>query len=120
MNNELTDDIVIARMRTALDEVGADIDIRTTGGTTGAADNRNGVAALDVVPMPTPTGARRRWIGVAAATLLLVGGATLALTRRTADTPAADVSAACTRCSLSRLLISDCSVDLPVALSPVM
>ena len=74
-NDTMSDDAVIARLRSALDEVAA------TGGpiTADAPD-------ASVVPLRTRTAGRRparTWIGVAAATVVLMGGAGWALSQRT-------------------------------------
>jgi hypothetical protein len=78
MNDTLTDDAVIARLRSALDEVA------TTGGpiTADAPDEFD----ASVVPLRTASPGRRparTWIGVAAATVVLMGGAGWALSQRT-------------------------------------
>jgi hypothetical protein len=66
-----TERAVIERMRAALDEVAADADVPHV---------------LRVVHPQPPA---RRWLGVAAVTVLLAGGATYALIQRSDDDPAA-------------------------------
>ena len=77
-NDTMNDDAVIARLRSALDEVAA------TGGPI-TADTPNESDA-SVVPLRTASPGRRparTWIGVAAATVVLMGGAGWALSQRT-------------------------------------
>jgi len=74
----MSDDAVIARLRSALDEVA------TTGGpiTADAPDESD----ASVVPLRTASPGRRparTWIGIAAATVVLMGGAGWALSQRT-------------------------------------
>ena len=71
MNDERIDDRVIARMRSALDEVAA------------------GVEDDGLIPVHPRREVPRRWLGIAAATALLVGGAGFAISRRSADDPTA-------------------------------
>ncbi|MCU1359875.1 MAG: hypothetical protein JWN99_1164 [Ilumatobacteraceae bacterium] len=73
-DDRISDDMVIARMRSALDEV--------AGATSADSDPA-------LIPVRHTTPDPRRWIGLVAATVLLVGGATFALTRRSSDDPAA-------------------------------
>jgi hypothetical protein len=84
MNNMVTgplsDDVVVARLRTALDEVAATGVAVTIDAAAG--DSFDGV----VVPLRTASPGRRparTWIGVAAATIVLMGGAGWALSQRT-------------------------------------
>ena len=71
MNDEQIDDRVIARVRSALDEVAA-----------GADED-------GLIPFHPRRELPRRWLGIAAATLLLAGGAGFTLSRRSAHDPAA-------------------------------
>lgn len=73
MNDEPNDDRVIARMRSALDEVAAGV------------DDDDGL-----IPLHPRREVPRRWLGIAAATVLLAGGAGFAISRRSADDPAAE------------------------------
>jgi len=78
LTDTMSDDDVIARLRSALDEVA------TTGGpiTADAPDESD----ASVVPLRTASPGRRparTWIGVAAATVVLMGGAGWALSQRT-------------------------------------
>ena len=79
LTDTMSDDAVIARLRSALDEVAA------TGGpiTADAPDESD----ASVVPLRTASPGRRparTWIGVAAATVVLMGGAGWARSQRTA------------------------------------
>lgn len=82
MNDSLSDDAVIARLRSALDEVAAGVD------TTAADDTATPVIALH----PGAAGRRpgRAWLGVAAATAMLVGAGGWALTQRSAPAATGD------------------------------
>ena len=78
LTDTMSDDAVIARLRSALDEVA------TTGGpiTADAPDESD----ASVVPLRTASPGRRparTWIGIAAATVVLMGGAGWALSQRT-------------------------------------
>jgi hypothetical protein len=80
-NDTMSDDTVIARLRSALDEVAA------TGGpiTADAPDESD----ASVVTLRTSVPGRRparTWLGVAAATVVLLGGAGWALSQRTSPT----------------------------------
>ena len=70
---EITDDDVIARMRSALDEVAADIDHEL---------------GAEVAPMPAPRPVAGRWLAVAAAAVLVVGGVAAIAVNRGHDAPA--------------------------------
>lgn len=65
MNDELTDDRVVARMRSALNEVAA-----------GVEDDDG------LIPLHPRREVPRRWLGIAAATVLLAGGAGFAISQR--------------------------------------
>jgi hypothetical protein len=81
LTDTMSDDAVIARLRSALDEVA------TTGGPI-TAETPDGFDA-SVLPLRTASAGRRparTWIGVAAATVVLMGGAGWALSQRTSPT----------------------------------
>ena len=84
MNDTMSDDDVIARLRSALDEVaatGAPITADTD-----TADTGTGGPGAPVIPLRTASPGRRparTWIGVAAATVVLMGGAGWVLSQRT-------------------------------------
>ena len=89
MNDTLTDDAVIARLRSTLDEVA------TTGGpiTAEAPDESD----APVVPLRTASPGRRptrTWLGVAAASVVLLGAAGVALTQRTSPASSGDATTA--------------------------
>jgi hypothetical protein len=67
--NPQSGEAVIARLRSALDEVAAGTD----------------QSDVDIVPLHSRPPTPRRWLGIAAATVLLAGGATIALTQRSPD-----------------------------------
>jgi hypothetical protein len=73
MNMRHDDEQIIKRLRSALDEV--------------ATAARQEERAM--MPFKSPSGVPRRWIAIAAASLLLIGGAVFALARRDGDEPAA-------------------------------
>lgn len=73
MNDAFTDDTVITRLRSALDEAADGIDL----------------GDADLIPLRASAPSPRRWIGIAAATVLLACGAVWALSTRATDDPAA-------------------------------
>lgn len=89
MNDTTGDDAVIARLRSALDEVattGAPITADTDTADTGTADTGTSGPGAPVIPLRTASPGRRparTWIGVAAATVVLMGGAGWVLSQRT-------------------------------------
>jgi hypothetical protein len=74
--SELTDDQIIGRLRSALDEVAAEVSIGTVAG------DGELVAVRPIDPRPDR---RSAWLGAAAVTVLLAGAAVWALTNRTED-----------------------------------
>ena len=84
MNDMLTDDTVIARLRSALDEVAA-------------SGHDNAVTLRTSVPGRRPA---RTWLGVAAATAMLLGGAGWALSQRTSPTAAGTTTTAGTAATI--------------------